>query len=162
MAVPSDGERNLVQELARVITQAIPCEKSAPPDNHFREQTASGGYDEEPGLPRAPQLAREQACELHDDSAYAVHYKPCTAKRAQQKETRPVRRTRGSVIAIVGLAFFGATGAFGYRGMFSGSALPMPPPTIASSIEPHKIPLASDAPQAKTRRKAKQVGADIS
>ena len=87
MAVPSDRERNLVQELARVITQANPYEKSAPTDNHSREQTASGGYDEEPSLPPAPQLAREQACELHDDSAYVIHYKPCTAKKAQQKES---------------------------------------------------------------------------
>jgi hypothetical protein len=45
--------------------------------------------------------------------------------------------------------------------MFGGSVLRMPPPTISPTIEPHKIPLASEAPQAKTRGKATQVGADI-
>jgi hypothetical protein len=73
---PSDRERNLVQEPARLITQANPYRKSAPAHNHFCGETASGGYDERPVLPPAPQLAREQACELgdhrHDDSAYAV------------------------------------------------------------------------------------------
>jgi hypothetical protein len=64
-------------------------------------------------------------------------------------------------MAIVGLALLGAAGAFGYREMFGGLVLPMPPPTITTTTEPHKIPLAPDAPQAKTKGKANQAGTDI-
>ena len=158
--------RSLVAELAQLITQADPFEDRAPTDSRFRGKTAWKGYDEPPGLLLAPQQladlnAREQAREFgeyrHDDGAYAVDDQPCAAREEYQKEAPRVRRTRGSVITIVGLALLGAAGAFGYREMFGGSVLPTPPPTITTSTEPHKV-----APTASTNRgDASQVGADI-
>ena len=64
-----DRERDRVEELARLIAQADPYGESTPADNRFREETASEGYDERPGLPPAPQLpadlnARKQECEF--------------------------------------------------------------------------------------------------
>ena len=124
------------------------------------------GYDEPPGLLLAPQQlsdlnAREQAREFgeyrHDDGAYAVDDQLCAAHKEYQKESPRGRRTRGSVITIVGLALLGAAGAFGYREMFGGSVLSTPPPTITTSNEPHKV-----APTAGTNRgDASQVGTDI-
>ena len=48
--------RDPIAELARLIAQAYPQEESALADNGFREETASNGYDEPPGLPPAAQL----------------------------------------------------------------------------------------------------------
>jgi SPOR domain len=158
--------RSLVAELAQLITQPDPFEDRAPTDSRFRGKTAWKRYDEPLGLLLAPQQladlnAREQAREFgeyrHDDGAYAVDDQPCAAREEYQKEAPRVRRTRGSVITIVGLALLGAAGAFGYREMFGGSVLPTPPPTITTSTEPHKV-----APTASTNRgDASQVGADI-
>jgi SPOR domain len=160
-----DRERDRVEELARLIAQSDPRGKSTAADHRFREETASEGYDERPGLPPAPHLpadlnAREQELEFgeyrDDDRAYAVDHQPCAA----QKEY-PARRTRGSVMAVVGLAMLGTAGAFGYREMFGGSVLPTSPPTITASIEPHKIGSTSDAPQTKNGGQTSKVGADI-
>ena len=165
-----DRERDRVEELARLIAQADPYGESTPADNRFREETASEGYDERPGLPPVPQLpadlnARKQECEFgehrDDDRAYAVDNQPCAAQKEYAREAPRARRTRGSVMAVVGLAMLGAVGAFGYREMFGGSVLPTSPPTITASTEPHKIRSASDAPQAKNGGKASKVGADI-
>ena len=152
----------LSQKLAQLITQPDPFEDRAPTDSRFRGKTT----DEPPGLLLAPQQladlnAREQAREFgeyrHNDGAYAVDDQLCAAREEYQKEAPRVRRTRGSVITIVGLALLGAAGAFGYREMFGGSVLPTPPPTITTSTEPHKV-----APTASTNRgDASQVGADI-
>ena len=139
-------------------------------ENKFRSLVAElahwEGYDEPPGLLLAPQQlsdlnAREQAREFgeyrHDDGAYAVDDQLCAAHKEYQKESPGGRRTRGSVITIVGLALLGAAGAFGYREMFGGSVLSTPPPTITTSNEPHKV-----APTAGTNRgDASQVGTDI-
>ena len=158
--------RSLVAELAQLITQPDPFEDRAPTDSRFRGKAAWKRYDEPLGLLLAPQQladlnAREQAREFgeyrHDDGAYAVDDQPCAAREEYQKEAPRVRRTRGSVITIVGLALLGAAGAFGYREMFGGSVLPTPPPTITTSNEPHKV-----APTASTNRgDTSQVGADI-
>jgi SPOR domain len=162
-----DREPDRVEELARLIAQADPYGESTPADNRFR---ASEGYDERPGLPPAPRLpadlnARKQEGEFgeyrDDDRAYAVDNQPCAAHKEYPREAPRARRTRGSVIAVVGLAMLGAAGALGYREMFGGSILPTSPPTITASTEPHKIGSASDAPQAKNGGKASKVGADI-
>jgi SPOR domain len=165
-----DRERDYARELARQIAHADPYEESTRADNRFREETASEGYDERPGLPPAPQLpadlnAREQECEFgeycDDDRAYAVDNQPCAAEKGYRRVAQRARRTRGSVMAIVGLAMLGTAGAFGYHAMFGGSLLPTSPPTITASIEPHKIGSTSDAPQTKNGGKANKVGADI-
>ena len=158
--------RSLVAEFAQLITRPDPFEVRAPTDSRFRGKTAWEGYDEPPGLLLAPQPladlnAHEQAREFgeyrHDDGAYAVDDQLCAAHKEYPKEAPRGRRTRGSVITIVGLALLGAAGAFGYREMFGGSVLPTPPPTITTSTEPHKV-----APTASTNRgDASQVGADI-
>jgi hypothetical protein len=116
-----DRERDRVEELARLIAQADPYGESTPADNRFREETASEGYDERPGLPPVPQLpadlnARKQECEFgehrDDDRAYAVDNQPCAAQKEYAREAPRARRTRGSVMAVVGLAMLGAAGAF--------------------------------------------------
>ena len=58
----SDRERDPIAELARLIAQADPHGGSAPADNRFRDETASDGYDEPPGLPPAPQLPVDLQC----------------------------------------------------------------------------------------------------
>jgi hypothetical protein len=164
-----DRERDRVEEIARLIAQTDPCGESTPADNRFREETASEGYDERPGLPPAPQLpdldTREQECEFGEyrdsDRAYAVDNQPGAHQKGYPREAPRTRRTQGSVIAVVGLAMLGVAGAFGYREMFGGSVLPTHPPTITASTEPHKIRSASDTPQAKNGGKAGKVRADI-
>ncbi len=165
-----DRERERAEELARLIAQADPYGERTPANNRFREEIGSAGYDEPPGLPPAPQLpadlnAREQEFEFgeyrDDDRAYAVDKQPYAAQNEYPREAPRTRRTRGSVITVVGLAALGTAGTFGYREMFGGSVLPQHPPTITASTEPHKIRSASDAPPAKNEGKAGKVHADI-
>ena len=91
----SDRERDPIAELAQLIAQADPYGESAAADNRFRQETASEGHDEPPGLPPAPQLpadlnAPEQAHELdeyrHDDEAYDADNQPCAAHEEYQTE----------------------------------------------------------------------------
>ena len=142
---------------------ADPYGGSTPADSRFREGITSEGYDERPALPPAPQLPADlKFGEYRDDErACAVDNQPCAAQKEYPREAQRARRTRGSVMAVVGLAMLATAGAFGYREMFGGSVLPTPPLTITASTEPHKIRSASDAPQAKNRGNASKVGADI-
>ena len=166
----SGRERDPIAELARLIAQADPYGESAAPDNRFRQETASEGHDEPPGLPPAPQLpadvhAPEQAHELdeyrHDDEAYDADDQPYASDEEYQTEVPRVRR-RGLalVMAMTGLALLGTAGAFGYREMFGGSVIATPPPIITASNEPNKIAPASGEPQAKNSGNARQDGAD--
>jgi hypothetical protein len=155
-----------IAELARLIAQAHPHGDGAPADNRFREETATDGYDEPPGLPLAPQLsadlnAPEQAYERdehrHDD-AYDVDDPLRAADREYQNEGPHVRgRRRALVMAILSLALVGSAGAFGYRNMFGGSNLPTP--IMTASNELNRIVAASSQPQAKDSGNASQVGA---
>jgi hypothetical protein len=166
----SDQGRDPIAELARLIGQVDPHGERAPADKGWREETASDGYYEPPGLPPAPQLpghlnASEQAYELnkhcHDEKAYDAGDQPCAADEEYQNEIPHVRRrsTLALVMALFGLAVVGAAGAFGYRDMFVGSVLPMPRSIINASNEPNKIAPASSEPQAKNGDNASQ--ADI-
>jgi len=156
-----------IAELARLIAQAHPRGDGAPADNRFREETATDGYDEPPGLPLAPQLsadlnAPEQAYERdehrHDDQAYDVDDQLRAADREYQNEGPHVRqRSRALVMAILSLALVGSAGAFGYRNMFGGSNLPTP--IMTASNEPNRIVTASSQPLAKDSGNASQVGA---
>ena len=71
-----------------------------------------------------------------------------------------MRRTRGSVMAIVGLAFLALLAHSATAGC-SAARFFRCPRRLSHRASNRIIPLASDAPQAKTRRKANQVGADI-
>ena len=144
-----------IAELARLIAQAHPHGDGAPADNRFREETATDGYDELPGLPLAPQLsadpnAPDQAYELHehrhDDKAYQhADDEPYSADDYYEDEA-PRAGRRSSVVlvmAVFGLAVVGTAGAFGYRATFGSSILPTLPPIVKASNEPSKIALAS-------------------
>ena len=123
--------RDPIAELARLIAQAYPQEESALADNGFREETASNGYDEPPGLPPAAQLPGHlntpvESYELderrHDHRAYDADDQPCaTDEEYQNKVPRLRQRSLALVLAISGLALVGTAGAFGYRNMFGGS-----------------------------------------
>jgi len=155
----SDRDHDAIAELARLIGQADPHAESAPADSDLHEETASDGDDESPRLPPMPQLpvdlnASEQAYEFdahrHGDQACDADDPHCAAHEEHQSEVPRVRRrSLAFVMAILGLALVGTAGAFGYRDIFGGSALPKPPPTTTSSNEPNKVALASSEPQAK-------------
>jgi hypothetical protein len=44
-------------------------------------------------------------------------------------------RTLALVMAMTSLALVGTVGTFGYREMFGGSVLPIPPPIICSGLQ---------------------------
>src|SRR5262249_46741093 len=84
-------ERDPIAELAQLIAEADPYGGRAAPDNRFRQETASEGHDEAPGVPPAPQLpadvrAHEQAHELdeyrNDDEAYDAGNPPYASHQA--------------------------------------------------------------------------------
>jgi hypothetical protein len=164
-----DRERDRVEEISPLIARADPYGETTPADNRIREKVATEGYNERPRLPPEPQLpdldTRELECEFGEyrdsDRAYAVDNQPGAAQKEFPREAPRTRRTRRSVIAVVGLATLVVAGAFGYREMFGGSVLSTPPPTITASTEPHKIRFASDAPRATNGGKAGKVRADI-
>ena len=148
--------RDPIAELARLIAQAYPHEESALADNGFREETASNGYDEPPGLPPAAQLpgylnAPVESYELdehrHDHGAYDADDQPCaTDEEYQNKVPRLRQRSLALVLAISGLALVGTAGAFSYRNMFGGSV----PPSMLSP--------ASGKSQAKNGDNTSQAG----
>jgi hypothetical protein len=133
---------------------------NTPADKGWREETASDGYHEPPGLPLAPQQPRHpnapgRAYEFdrhcHDEKAYEAGDQPCAADDKYQNEISHVRRRgrRALVMALFGLAVAGAAGAFSYRDMFVGSVPPRLPSTIKASNEPNRIAPAAREPQAK-------------
>src|SRR6516162_10184888 len=156
----ADRERDPIAELAQLIAEADPYGERAAPDNRFRQETASEGHDEAPGVPPAPQLPAElnvpeQAHVLgeyrHDDEAYDADNPPYASHEDYQTEVPRVRR-RGLAltIAMTGLALLGTAGAFGYREMFGGSVIATPPPIITASNEPNKLHPFPASPKPKT------------
>ena len=177
-----DRERDPIAELARLIAQSDPHEESAPSDSRSPEKILSDGHDVTPELPPAPQLAvdlseHDQTCERDehypddlrydvDDDLYAAekyqdseapHY-PHEEEHQDDEAPRVRRHSLTLVMAMFGLALVGSAGAFGYRQMFGGSPLPMPPPSLISAVnEPNKIAPASREPQSKESRNESQV-----
>jgi hypothetical protein len=122
-----------LKELGQLIAQGDPYEGAAA-GNSFREEAAAERYDEHPGLRPPPQLPAnlnipEQAHEAEyrqDDEAYDVEDQPCTGRR---------HCSLALVMAITSLALVGTAGTFGYREIFGGSVLPIPPPIICSGLQ---------------------------
>jgi hypothetical protein len=163
----SDPGRDPIAELARLIGQADSHGESAPVDRGFPDKIALDGYDELPALPLAPQLpgylnAPEQADDPDDhclDNRAFDADQTGAADEEYRNDVPPVRRRSLTlVMAISGLALVGTAGAFGYRDMFAGSALPSLPPITKASREPNKIAPASSEPQATNSGNASQAG----
>ena len=161
-----DRERDSIAELAQLIAQADAYGGSAATDYRFRQETASEGYHEPPGLPPALQLPADvnvavQVHELdeyrHDDEAYDVDDEPCAAHEEYQIGVPGVRPRRLALLmATTGLALLGTAAAFGYREMFRGSVIATPPPIITASNAPNKVAPASSEPKAKNGDNAPQ------
>ena len=93
----------------------------------------------------APQLPAnlnipEQAQDVEyrqDDEPHDVENEPSAVVEGYQIELPPHIRHRGLaiVMAITSLALVGTAGTFGYREMFGGSVVPIPPPIICSGLE---------------------------
>ena len=133
-----------VEELGQLIAQGDPDEGAAA-GNSFRKEAASERYDEHPGLRPAPQLPAnlnipEQAhgaeCR-QDEEAYDVEDQPRAVVEEYQIELPPHVRHRSLalVMAITSLALVGTAGTFGYREIFGGSVLPIPPPIICTGLQ---------------------------
>jgi SPOR domain len=155
----SGRERDPIAELAQLIAEADPYGEKAAPDSRFRQETASEGHDEVPGVPPVPQLpadvpAPEHAYELdeypHDDEAYDADNPLYACHEEDQTEVpRARRRSLALMIAMTGLVLLGTAGAFGYRVMFRGSAVASSPPIITASNAPNKVAPASSEPKGK-------------
>ena len=142
----SDRGRDPLAGLARLIGQAEPHGESAPANNDFREEGASHGYDEPPGLPptgqppgypNTPEQSYEPDEHRHDDKAYQHADDEPYAADDYYEDEAPRARRRSSVVlvmAIFGLAVVGTAGA-----MFGGSVLPTLPPIAKASNEQNKI-----------------------
>jgi hypothetical protein len=111
----------------------------------FRKEATSERCDEHPDLRPAPQLptdlnipgqARDDQ-DYQDDEAYYVEDRPCAVVEEYQNEIPPHvrRRALALVMAITSLVLVGTVGTFGYREMFGGSVLPIPPPIICSGLQ---------------------------
>ena len=141
---PMERECDPVTELGQLIAQGDPCEGAAA-GNSFREEAASEAYDEHSGLLSAPQLPAnlnipEQAQDVEyrqDDEPHDVENEPSAVVEGYQIELPPHVRHRSLaiVMAITSLALVGTAGTFGYREMFGGSVVPIPPPIICSGLE---------------------------
>ena len=162
----SDRGRDPLAGLARLIGQADPHGESAPANNDFREEGASHGYDEPPGLPpanqppgypNAPEQSYEPDEHRHDDKAYQHADDESYAADDYYEDEAPRARRRSSVVlvmAIFGLAVVGTAGA-----MFGGSVLPTLPPIAKASNEQNKIAPAPSESQANNSENASRAGA---
>ena len=95
----SDRERDPIAELARLIGQADRQRRGVPAERHFREETTSGGHDELPELPPAPQLPCHWVAHEQDTGlmSTAVARKSMTPTI---NTTSPVK-----IIKIIGMKF---------------------------------------------------------
>ena len=177
------SDKDPIAELARLIAQADDAHgESAPAHNRFREETVSGGYDETPELPPAPQLpvdlneddqaserdehcSDDQACDVDDDLSAAeqeyqdseVPHYPVEEEHQHSEVLRVRRHSLTLVMAIIGLALVGSACAVGYRNMFAASVSPTLPPSIKAINEPNMIPSVSDA-QAASSGNTREIG----
>ena len=143
-STPMKRECDPVAELGQLIAQGDPYEGAAA-GNSFREEAASERYDEHPGLRPAPELPAnlnipEQAHDAEyrqDDEAYNVEDQPCAIVEEYQIELPEHARhcSLALVMTITSLALVGTAGTFGYREVFGGSVLPIPPPIICSGLQ---------------------------
>ena len=167
----SDRERDPIAELARLIGQADRQRRGVPAERRFREETTSGGQDELPELPPAPQLpchwdAHEQdglneyrGREEVDDADDQHHV---TGQDYQDYRNEVPRRRQSRltlVMAMTGLALVGSAGAFGYRNILSGSVVPTALPSHYTSNEPNTTAPGSGKPQSKNSRNVSQADA---
>ena len=165
----SDRESDPIAELARLIGQADRHRRDVPAERRFRKKTTSGGNDELPELPPAPQLsghwdAHEQQYELDEhrgseevDNADDQH---CVAGQDYEDYQNEVPRKRHSrltlVMAITGLALIGSAGAFGYRNILSGPVILTARPSLNTSNELNTITPASSKPSSNNSRNLSQ------
>ena len=147
----SDRGRAPIAEIAQLIGH--PRGESVPADN---EPLGLPPAPQPPGYLNTPEQAHEFDEPRYDDRAYGADDQPCAVDEEYPNEA-PRVRSLTLVVAIFGLALVGTAGAFGYRDMFGGSALPRPPPTIKASNEPNKIAPVSSEPQTKSSGNASQV-----
>jgi len=160
----SDRQHEPIAELARLIAQSDTYGERASVGNRFREKIVSDGYNEPPELPPAPQLPvglneLEQMFERdeprREDQAHDFDDRPDVAEEGYQNEVqRARRRSLTLLMAIGGLALIGSAGAFGYRDIFGGSALP----TVHAINEPNRIAPGPGEPLAKRSDNAPQAG----
>ena len=119
----TDRECDPIADLARLITQGDASGGSAAIDYRFRQETASEGRDETPGLPdlNALEQALQQEYELHEcrhDETRDVD--DLADEEYKTKVPRVRRRGLALVMAITALALVGTAGAFDDRNIFGG------------------------------------------
>ena len=156
----TDRECDPIADLARLITQGDASGGSAAIDYRFRQETASEGRDETPGLPdlNALEQALQQEYELHEcrhDETRDVD--DLADEEYKTKVPRVRRRGLALVMAITALALVGTAGAFDYRNIFGGPVSQTPPPGIKAINERNTIASVSE-PQAASNSDARQVG----
>jgi hypothetical protein len=133
-----------VAELGQLIAQCDPYEGAAA-GNSFRQEVPSEPHDAHAGLEPALELPANlnipgQAHDAEyrqDDEVYDVENQPCAVVEEHQIElpTHVRHRSLALIMAITSLALVGTAGAFGYREIFGGSVLPIPPPIICSGLQ---------------------------
>jgi hypothetical protein len=105
----------------------------------------------------------------HSDSYYADEYEDDGHDAhdhtydEEYSEDQNTRRRGGFVFvaAVLALAVLGTAGAFAYRAMFGGPALPSLPPIIKAESGPNKIvPKDGDARDSARRERADNAGSD--
>jgi hypothetical protein len=169
---PSDRKRDPIAELAQLIAQIDSHEEHTASDDGLREATVSGGHDERPELPLAPQLAvdlnehhRAWDRDEHgsDDQAHDVNgelrsaegeyedpYYASEEDRQDNEVPRVRRRSLTLVMPILSLVLVGSACAFGYRNIFAGSVSPTLPSNIEAVNERNSVPLVSDPHAARS------------